>query len=136
MHAVVNAAIPIFALILIGFLSARFGGFDPRATDNLNRFAVYLALPALMFIAMSKITPEQLRLIIQPTITGILALYVFRMPPLWSHAALLLSALPIGSGPFTIAKLYGLEAGVTSGAILVSHLCLVVTVSILIAWLS
>ena len=49
MHAVVNAAIPIFALILIGFLSARFGGFDARATDNLNRFAVYLALPALMW---------------------------------------------------------------------------------------
>jgi malonate transporter and related proteins len=61
MHAVVNAAIPIFALIFIGFLSARFGGFDPRATDNLNRFAVYLALPALMFIAMSKITPEEVR---------------------------------------------------------------------------
>jgi malonate transporter and related proteins len=310
MHAVVNAAIPIFALILIGFLSARFGGFDPRATDNLNRFAVYLALPALMFIAMSKITPEQVRqlgffgaflggialtfalgftlrrirergvanasiegldasysnvgfmgiplcllalgpesvpvaiiatlltacvlflfaiiliefelgkgvtllhtirkaalslvrsplliapsaglflglsglsmpapaaqlatllggaaspcalvcigfflaqervvsddlvaigilallkLIVQPTITAILALYVFKMPPLWLHAAVLLSALPIGSGPFTIAKLYGLEAGVTSGAILVSHLCSVVTVSILIAWLS
>jgi malonate transporter len=61
MHAVVNAAIPIFAVILIGFLSARFGGFDAHATDNLNRFAVYLALPALMFIAMSKITPEQIR---------------------------------------------------------------------------
>jgi malonate transporter and related proteins len=61
MHAVVNAAVPIFTLILIGFISARFGGFDPRATDNLNRFAVYLALPALTFIAMSKITPEQVR---------------------------------------------------------------------------
>jgi malonate transporter and related proteins len=61
MHAVVNAAIPIFALILIAFLSARFGDFDARATDNLNRVAVYLALPALMFIAMSKITPEQVR---------------------------------------------------------------------------
>jgi len=310
MHAVVNAAIPIFALILIGFLSARFAGFDSRATDALNRFAVYLALPALMFLAMSKITPEQVRqlgfsgaflggiaftfalgftrgrvrersvanasiegldasysnvgfmgiplcllalgpesvpvaiiatlftacvlflfaitliefdlgksvsllhtirkaaislarsplllapcaglffglsglsmpaaaerlatllggaaspcalvcigfflaqervvsddfvsigmlallkLLLQPIITAILALYVFRMPPLWSHAAVLLSALPIGSGPFTIAKLYGLEAGVTSGAILVSHLFSVVTVSILVAWLS
>jgi malonate transporter and related proteins len=61
MHAVVNAAIPIFALILIGFLSARFAGFDPGATDNLTRFAVYLALPALMLLAMSKNTPEQAR---------------------------------------------------------------------------
>ena len=45
------------------------------------------------------------------------------------------AALPIGAGPFTIAKLYGLEAGVTSGAILVSHLASVATVSILVAWL-
>jgi malonate transporter and related proteins len=61
MHAVANAATAILALILIGVLSRRFAGFDPRATDSLNRFAVYLALPALMFLAMSKITPEQVR---------------------------------------------------------------------------
>ena len=76
-----------------------------------------------------------LKLLIQPAVTAVLALYVFDMPTLWSHSAVLLSALPIGSGPFTIAKLYGLEAGVTSGAILVSHLLSVVTVSILVAWL-
>ncbi len=53
----------------------------------------------------------------------------------WARAAVLLSALPIGSGPFTLAKLYGLQAGVTSGAILVSHLVSVFTVSALVAWL-
>ena len=310
MHAVLNAALPIFALILTGYLCGRFGMFDKTATDNLNRFAVYLALPALMFIAMSKITPEQvhqvgfaaafaggmvvtfalgyvltrwrgrpmanasiagldagyantgfmgiplsllvfgadsapaaviatlftacvlflfsivlieldmhrelgpwttvgkvarslllnplliapvaglcvglggigipapferfaallgdaaspvalvciglflaqervgggdavsigvlsvLKLVVQPAITAWLALYVFDMPPLWSHVAILLSALPIGSGPFTIAKLYGLEVGVTSGAILISHIISVATVSLLVAWLS
>ena len=309
MQAVLNAALPIFALILTGFLCGRFGVFSRTATDSLNRFAIYLALPALMFLAMSKITPEQasqtgfslafgggivvtfavgfalsrwrgrrianasiegldagysnvgfmgiplcllvfgpsslpaaviatlftacvlflfaialievdlqrdaslgrtmrkvllslvrnplllaplagvgiglaglplpapverfasllagaaspcalvciglflaqesvvghdassigvlvgLKLLIQPAVTAVLALYVFDMPTLWSHSAVLLSALPIGSGPFTIAKLYGLEAGVTSGAILVSHLVSVVTVSILVAWL-
>ena len=56
-----------------------------------------------------------LKLILQPAVTAFLAFYVFSMPPLWSHSAVILSALPIGSGPFTIAKLYGLEAGVTSG---------------------
>ena len=45
-------------------------------------------------------------------------------------------ALPIGSGPFTIAKLYGLEAGVTSGSILASHVFAVLTVSLLVAWLA
>jgi len=309
MRPVLNAALPVFALILTGFLCGRFGVFDRRATDSLNRFAIYLALPALMFLAMSKITPEQvgqagfalafcggiaaafalgfvlsrwrgrrvasasiegldagysnvgfmgiplcllvfgpaalpmaviatlftacvlflfaivlveadlhrgagldrtvrkvalsllrnplllapvaglgiglagldlptpverfasllggaaspvalvciglflaqervtvhdagsigalvgLKLVIQPGVTALLALYLFHMPPLWSHSAVLLSALPIGSGPFTIAKLYGLEAGVTSGAILASHLVSVVTVSALVAWL-
>jgi malonate transporter and related proteins len=76
-----------------------------------------------------------LKLLVQPGVTGLLAFYVFKMPPVWSHSAVLLSALPIGSGPFVLATLYGLEGRVTSGAILVSHLCSVVTVSLLVAWL-
>jgi malonate transporter and related proteins len=310
MHAVLNSALPIFALILTGFICGFFGVFDKTATDNINRFAVYLALPSLMFVAMSKITPEQvqqfgfvgafcggfaaafgvafvisrlrgrrvanasiegldagysnvgfmgipmcllvfgpesapasiiatlftacvlflfaivvieidlqkgdsfwstgakvaqaiftsplfvapvaglavgltglklpeplinftsllggaasptalvciglflaqervvtddvrsiamlvaMKLILQPAVTAFLAFYVFEMPPLWSHSAVILSALPIGSGPFTIAKLYGLEAGVTSGSILASHVFAVLTVSLLVGWLA
>ena len=310
MQAVLNSALPVFALILTGFVCGFFGVFDRVATDNLNRFAVYLALPSLMFVAMSKITPDQVRqfgfvaafcggfavsfavafaisrfrgrrmanasiegldagysnvgfmgipmcllvfgpesapasiiatlftacvlflfavvlveidlqkgdrfwstgvrvmgsvlrsplliapivglavglsglkvpapfesfttllggaaspaalvciglflaqervvsddiksigilvalkLILQPAVTAFLAFYVFSMPPLWSHSAVILSALPIGSGPFTIAKLYGLEAGVTSGAILASHIFAVLTVSLLVGWLA
>ena len=310
MQAVLNSALPIFALILTGFVCGYFGVFDRVATDNLNRFAVYLALPSLMFVAMSRITPDQVRqfgfvaafcggfattfavafvisrlrgrrvanasiegldagysnvgfmgipmcllvfgpesapasiiatlftacvlflfavilvefdlkkgdrfwstgarvivavlrsplliapvaglavglsglklpgplesfttllggaaspaalvciglflaqervvsddlksigilvtlkLVLQPAVTAFLAFYVFSMPPLWSHSAVILSALPIGSGPFTIAKLYGLEAGVTSGAILASHIFAVLTVSLLVGWLA
>ncbi|WP_315736737.1 MULTISPECIES: AEC family transporter [unclassified Bradyrhizobium] len=310
MQAVLNSALPIFALILTGFLCGWFGVFDRTATDNLNRFAVYLALPALIFTAMSRIGVEQvsqfgfigafcggiaatfatgfvisrlrgrrvanasiegldagysnvgfmgipmcllvfgpdsapasiiatlftacvlflfaivvvemdlqkgatlgatvakvarslltsplfiapvaglavglsgfalpapflsfttllggaaspaalvciglflaqervvthdaasigilvsLKLVMQPAVTALLAFHVFSMPPLWSHSAVILSALPIGSGPFTIAKLYGLEAGVTSGSILVSHMSAVFTVSLLVAWLA
>src|SRR6516162_559719 len=61
MHAVLNSALPIFALILTGFICGFFGVFDRTATDNLNRFAVYLALPSLMFVAMSKISLDQVR---------------------------------------------------------------------------
>jgi predicted permease len=310
MQAVLNSALPIFALILTGFLCGRLSVFDRTATDNLNRFAVYLALPALIFTAMSRIGVEQvsqfgfigafcggiaatfatgfvisrlrgrrianasiegldagysnvgfmgipmcllvfgpdsapasiiatlftasvlflfaivvvemdlqkgaslgatvakvarslltsplfiapvaglavglsgfalpapfmsftsllggaaspaalvciglflaqervvthdatsiailvsLKLVMQPAVTALLAFHVFAMPPLWSHSAVILSALPIGSGPFTIAKLYGLEAGVTSGSILVSHIFAVLTVSLLVAWLA
>jgi len=308
MQAILNSALPIFALILTGFICGYFGIFDRPATDDLNRFAVYLALPALMFVAMSKITLDQarelgfvaafcggfsvtfavayatsrcrgrrvanasiegldaaysnvgfmgiplcllvfgpqsapvsiiatlftacvlflfavmvveidlkkgnslrhtwarvvpsllrsplligpaagltvglsgltvpapfmsfttllggaaspaaliciglflaqermvshdamsigilvsLKLVLQPLVTALLAFYVFSMPPLRSHSAVILSALPIGSGPFTIAKLYGLEAGVTSGSILASHVFAVFTVSLLVGW--
>jgi malonate transporter len=308
MQAVLNAALPIFALILTGFLCGRFGVFTRAATDNLNLFAIYLALPALIFTAMAKIRPQEvgqvgyalafsggiavtfaigfglsrwrgrsvanasiegldagysnvgfmgiplcllvfgpdsvpaaviatlftacvlflfsivlieidlqkgvshwgtakkvlislvrnplliapiaglmvgtsgmtlpvpaerfatllggaaspcalvciglflaqerfvvddmvsisllvvLKLVFQPAATALLV-YLFKVPPLWAAAGILLSALPIGSGPFTIAKLYGLQAGVTSGAILISHLFSVLTVSVLVAWL-
>jgi malonate transporter and related proteins len=307
MRAVLNAALPIFALILTGYVSGRWKVFSPAASEGLNRFAIYLALPALMFVAMAKITPEQveqigfsvafaggiavtfalgfalsrwrglrvanasiegldasysnvgfmgiplcllvfgppglpaaviatlftacvlflvtiviieidihrearvwtttrkvlvalvrnplllgplaglaigmsghslpepmerfvtllggaaspcalvciglflaqervvshdalsigalvaLKLLFQPGITGLLAFYVLDVPPLWARSAVLLSALPIGSGPFMISQLYGLKPGVTSGAILASHVFSVVTVSILVA---
>src|SRR5246500_1562235 len=61
MHAVLNSALPIFALILTGFICGFFGVFDRTATDNLNRFAVYLALPSLMFVGMSKISPDEVK---------------------------------------------------------------------------
>ena len=308
MQAVLNAALPIFALILVGFGAGRNGLLDRVATDNLNRFAVYLALPALIFSAMAKVTPQQiaqggfaasyaggvavafaiafalarhrgrrvaeagvegldasyanvgfmgvplclllfgeaslpavivtmlltatvlflftvvviesdvkrggslgqtlarlvaslgrspllispvlgfavaasgltlpdpvdrfaallgsaaspvalvciglflaqeriggqfgpvaalvmLKLLVQPAVTACLALFVFDVPPLWAKVAILGSALPIGTGPFTLATLYRLDARVTSGAILASHAGSVLTVSCLVAWL-
>lgn len=306
MDAVVNAALPVFGLIFVGFLAARTHLLDRAATDNLNRFAVYLALPALIFGAMAKVRPSEvaqpgfvaafgggvaavfalafvvarlrgkglaegaleglnasyancgfmgiplcllvlgpaslpastlailltacllflftvvlieaeqrrgarplatvglslarnplllapvlglavaaaglplpaaadrflallggaaspvalvaiglflgqeralgsirtvaflvaLKLFGQPAATAILAYTVFDMPPLWAKVAILSAALPVGTGPFTLAKLYGLDARVTSGAILVSHVVSVVTVTVLVAWLA
>ena len=49
MQAIVNAVLPVFALILVGYLSARRKIMGERETDALNRFTVYLALPALLF---------------------------------------------------------------------------------------
>jgi malonate transporter and related proteins len=41
--------LPIFALIFAGWLARRIGVLGPHATTELNRFVVYLALPALLF---------------------------------------------------------------------------------------
>ncbi|HEP9100151.1 TPA: AEC family transporter [Pseudomonas aeruginosa] len=41
--------VPIFALILVGWLAGRFQVLGPYASAEINRFVVWLALPALMF---------------------------------------------------------------------------------------
>jgi predicted permease len=40
---------PIFALVFAGWLVRRLGVLGPNATSELNRFVVFLALPALLF---------------------------------------------------------------------------------------
>lgn len=74
-----------------------------------------------------------LKMLLQPAITAVLVYRVFEMPALWADTAVLLSALPIGTGPFMLAKLYDREAAVTSRAILISTVLSVATISVLVA---
>ena len=60
MTAVVNAVIPIFALILIGYLAAKKKILSHDATHHLNLYVVWLALPALLFQAMATTPWEEL----------------------------------------------------------------------------
>jgi len=49
MLAALPIVLPIFALIFAGWLARRIGVLGPHATGEINRFVVYLALPALLF---------------------------------------------------------------------------------------
>jgi predicted permease len=75
------------------------------------------------------------KLLVQPGVTALLAFGVFSMPPAWAWTAVLLSALPIGTGPFILAQLYGRDARVASRTILLSTLASVLTISALVAWI-
>ena len=77
-----------------------------------------------------------LKILVQPLVTGVLVFAVFDLPRPWSTAALLLSALPIGTGPFMLAKLYDREAAVISRAILLSTVVSLLTTSLLVAWMA
>lgn len=77
-----------------------------------------------------------LKLILHPAIAFVLAYWVFDMPPMWAASAVLLAALPVGTGPFMLATLYNREPAITSRAILISTVLSVFTVSILVAWLN
>lgn len=72
------------------------------------------------------------KLVLQPALTWVLAFHVFALPPLWANSALLLSALPTGTGPFMLAEFYRREAAVVSRAILVSTVGSLLTISLLI----
>lgn len=69
------------------------------------------------------------KLVLQPALTWVLAALVFRLSPLLTHTAVLLAALPTGTGPFMLAEFYDREADVTCNAILVSTVLSVLTVS-------
>ena len=49
MASVFNVILPIFALILAGFLCRRLGILGPGAASEINRMVVWLCLPALLF---------------------------------------------------------------------------------------
>ena len=74
------------------------------------------------------------KLLVHPAITAILAYWIFPLPRLWADTALLLSALPIGTGPFMLAELYQREAAAMSRAILISTTGSLLTISLILAW--
>lgn len=77
MSAVINAAFPVFALILAGYLAARKRILGPEASIHLNAYVVWLALPALLFHAMATVPWEQLNQLgfILATVGGMLATF-------------------------------------------------------------
>jgi len=116
------------ALVTIGLFLAQNRGVGDDGRSGAHRktrvdLATILAIVAL-------------KMLVQPLVTGVLVFAVFDLPRPWSTAALLLSALPIGTGPFMLAKLYDREAAVTSRAILLSTVVSLLTTSLLVAWMA
>ncbi len=69
------------------------------------------------------------KLVLQPLVTGFFAFRVFELPALWANSALLLSALPTGTGPFMLASFYKREAALVSRVILLTTVGSLVTIS-------
>lgn len=51
--AVIDAAFPVFGLILTGWVCTKLNILGPSSREGLNNFVIYLALPAQLFAAMS-----------------------------------------------------------------------------------
>jgi predicted permease len=76
-----------------------------------------------------------LKVVVNPILTFVLVAYLFAMDPLWSKAAIILSAMPVGANPYVIAQQYDLHVETVSAAIIVSTGISVVTIFFLLIWL-
>lgn len=82
--------------------------------------------PTTLFIVTTK-------LFVHPALTWVLAVYVFNLPDTYTFAAVLLAALPTGTGPFMLAEFYGRDAQTTSKVILITTLLSILTLTPLIS---
>jgi malonate transporter len=73
------------------------------------------------------------KLLLQPFLTWVLAAFVFHLAAFETHAAVLIAALPTGTGSFMLAEFYQREAATTSRVILISTLLSVLTLSLYLA---
>jgi len=55
MIAIVNVVLPVFGIVLAGYLCGRFGLLGEASSEALNRFVYFLALPALFFVSMARV---------------------------------------------------------------------------------
>ena len=55
MDAILNVSLPVFAIILGGYLAARGGLLGQGSTVALNAFVYYFALPPLLFMSMARV---------------------------------------------------------------------------------
>lgn len=75
-----------------------------------------------------------LKLIAQPLITWIIAAPVLHLPPEMTKVAVLLAALPTGTGSFMLAEFYDREAALTGRVVLATTVCSIATISLYLAF--
>ena len=54
MATILDAVVPLFAIILLGFAAARTGYIDARGVKALVTFVFYVAMPPLLFRLVAK----------------------------------------------------------------------------------
>ncbi|WP_174874632.1 AEC family transporter [Vogesella oryzae] len=135
------ASNPLLIAPLLGSAYAASGGSLPAAATQFLSMLGAAATPcALVSLGLFLAQKQQGRrdgtaglvmakLLLQPLLTGFLAFRVFQLPALWADAALLLSALPTGTGPFMLTSFYEREAALVSRVILLTTLGSVITIS-------
>ena len=76
-----------------------------------------------------------IKLAIHPVLTAVIAFYLLGLPHDIAVMAVVIAALPTGTGPFMVAEFYARDGKVTSGTILLSTSLSVLTITAVLALL-
>ena len=55
MQAIFDVVLPVFGIMLAGYLSGRFKVLGEASSEALNRFVYFVALPALFFVSLARV---------------------------------------------------------------------------------
>ncbi len=111
-----------------------------RFVDLLGAAASPCALVALgLFVGEKRpkiaaggvVTLVAAKLILQPGLTWLFAYVLWPQPAFLAKAAVLIAALPTGTGPFMLAEMNGREADLAARVILVSTVLSIVTIALI-----
>ena len=109
------------ALVAHGLFLAR---DDP---SNANPWAAAMRPRPLALVA--------LKLVVQPLVTALVAVYAFGLKGMDAQLVVIMSALPTGTGAFMLADVYRRDVEVTSTTILASTVASALTLSLCLALL-
>jgi predicted permease len=59
-NALLNVSLPVFGVVLCGYLAAKFRLLGPQSSEALNGFVYYFAMPALLFVFVVRAPVEQI----------------------------------------------------------------------------
>ncbi len=96
----------------------------------LVTIGAFLAIPRPSAPVGPTVITTTLKLLVQPAVTAAMLL-ILPLSREWAAAALLLAAMPTGTGPFMAAQLYERDVALTARVILISTLISVATLSVL-----
>jgi predicted permease len=77
-----------------------------------------------------------IKLIVQPGVAWLVAGPILGLPLFWVQAAVLMSALPTGTGPFMLAQYYQADGSAISRVVLQTTLGSILTLSLIIWWIN
>jgi predicted permease len=77
-----------------------------------------------------------IKLIVQPGVAWLVAGPILGLPLFWVQAAVLMSALPTGTGPFMLAQYYQADGSAISRVVLQTTMGSLLTLSLIIWWIN